>query len=200
MELMMTQATQVTISLTSDTLDSKAGAEVFARVRHTANVITRLARQNQVQVSAPVMLESGIRFKNEALKQTEKQLFRLTKTPVDEEPQTVTLYSGENVYSECAYVGATIRHLVMTQGYQYKDFAIIARTLDAYRGVLDVALEQYEVPYFMDTARSIFAEPLMCLVLSALQIFKSSFSSDEMFAYLKICNAEIGRASCRERV
>lgn len=46
-------------------------------------------------------------------------------------------------------------------------------------------LEQYEVPYFMDTPRSVYAEPLMCLVLYALQILKSSFSSDDMFVYLK---------------
>ena len=96
-----------------------------------------------------------------------------------------TLYSGETVYHEAAYIGATIRHLMMNEGYQYQDFAIIARSLDHYRGVLDVALEQYEVPYFMDTPRSVYAEPLMCLVLYALQILKSNFSSDDMFVYLK---------------
>ena len=37
----------------------------------------------------------------------------------------------------------------------------------------------------MDTPRSVYAEPLMCLVLYALQILKSNFSSDDMFVYLK---------------
>ena len=182
---MLSQACEVTVSLSCDTLDNQMGAEVFARVRHTANVLMRMARQHHVQVSAPIVLEPGIRFATEDLKHLEHQIFRVEKEPLSNVPDVITLYSGETVYHEAAYIGATIRHLMMNEGYQYQDFAIIARSLDHYRGVLDVALEQYEVPYFMDTPRSVYAEPLMCLVLYALQILKSNFSSDDMFVYLK---------------
>jgi len=184
-ELMMIQAQQVTVSLTCDTLDSGTGADVFARVRHTAHVLIRLARQNHVQICAPVMLQFGIRFASEALKQAERQLFRPIQTPVHLEPQCISLYCGDTIYSEAAYIGAAIRNLVMDEGYRYEDFTIISRTLDSYHSILGAALEQYEIPFFMDTPRSVFSEPLMCLVLSALQVLKSGFSSDELFNYLK---------------
>ncbi len=184
-ELMLSQAGQVTVALTCDTLDHEAGAEVFSRVRHTANVLTRLARRNHVAVSAPVMLTDGVRFAQTDLDRLEQQVFRVEKQPFSHTPDGIGLFSGETVYSEAAYIGAAIRHLVMNEGYAYRDFAIIARNLDPYRGVLDTALERYEVPYFMDTPRSVYAEPLMCMVLYALQILKSGFSSDNVFVYLK---------------
>ena len=51
------------------------------------------------------------------------------KEPLSNVPDVITLYSGETVYHEAAYIGATIRHLMMNEGYQYQDFAIIARSL-----------------------------------------------------------------------
>ena len=183
--LMMVQAEQVSISLTCDTLDDAVGAEVFARVRHTANLLLRLARQNGVKTAVPVALKPGARFANEALRQVEAQVFSSAKQPQTGVPEQVAVYCAETVYGEAAFVGATIRRLVMEQGYRYSDFAIIARDLEDYRSILDTALEQYEVPYFMDTARCVYAEPLMCFVLYALEILKSGFSSDAVFVYLK---------------
>ncbi|MFR5069423.1 MAG: hypothetical protein ACLTE2_06085 [Eubacteriales bacterium] len=51
-------------------------------------------------------------------------------------------------------------------------------------------MEQHEVPYFMDTPRSVYAEPLMCLVLYALQILKAIFLRTR---YVCIFKNRIGR-------
>lgn len=182
---MLEQAACVTVALTCDTLDEQGGAEVFARVRHTGHVLRRLARECGAKELEPVLCRQGVRFMNGALKTVEQQLLRSRKQPVQQQPESVVLYSAETVQREVAYVAATIRQLVMQEGYRYGEIAVIARDLEPYRGVLETTLEQYEVPYFADVPREIYTEPLMCLVLYALQILKSGFASDDVFVYLK---------------
>ncbi|HEX3037942.1 MAG TPA: PD-(D/E)XK nuclease family protein [Oscillospiraceae bacterium] len=186
LELMIQQADDVAVSLCTDTLDDpEHGMGLFSQVRRTAKQVLRLARENGVKVAAPVVLESGKRFQHDDLAALEKFAFRVVHTAYTDKTENVILYDAKTAYDESAFVASSIRSLVIEKGYRYRDFAIITRSLDNYRGNLDVALEQYEIPYFMDKPRAIDTEPLMHLVLCAFQIVKSGFQSDDIFAYLK---------------
>ena len=52
---------------------------------------------------------------------------------------------------------------------------MIARETESYRGVLDAALESYEIPYFMDQPEPLEEKPLITLVLSALECVQSGY-------------------------
>ncbi len=186
LEEIIQQADDVYVSLCTDTLDDpENGMGLFSQVRRTAKQVLRLARENGVKVAAPITLESGARFQNVALAALEASAFRVSHLPYTDKTEDVILYDAQHTYDESEFVASSIRRLVMEKGYRYRDFAIIARSLENYRGVLDVALERYQIPYFMDKPRAIDAEPLMHLVLSAFKIVKSGFQSDEIFTYLK---------------
>ncbi|HEX3037945.1 MAG TPA: PD-(D/E)XK nuclease family protein [Oscillospiraceae bacterium] len=186
LELMIQQADDVTVSLCTDMLDDpEHGMGLFSQVRRTAKQVLQLARENGVKVAAPVVLESGKRFQHTDLAALEESAFRVVHTTYTGKTENVILYDAKTAYDESAFVASSIRSLVIQKGYRYRDFAIITRSLDNYRGNLDVALEQYEIPYFMDKPRAIDTEPLMHLVLCAFQIVKSGFQSDDIFAYLK---------------
>lgn len=185
--LILRQAEEVCVALCTDQLDDpERGSGLFSLVRRTAKKLIRIARQNGISVSAPVVLNSAVRFQGEDLKALEEGIYRPAHlNPYTKESPSVTLYEAKNSYDEAAFVAATIRRLVIHKGYRYRDFTVIARHPDSYQGILDEALEKWEIPYFMDKPEEIDAEPLMRLVLSAFRITQGGFRTDDIFLYLK---------------
>ena len=187
------QAEDMYAALCADKLDDpEHGMGLFSLVRRTGKRLIQTAQQEHVKVAAPEVLESGRRYKNPALAAVEAGAYRFGREKSDCPADGVLVYEAGNVYDEAAFVAATIRNLVMEEGYRYRDFAVIARSDERYRGVLDTALERWQVPCFMDNPRPIDAEPLMRLVLAAFQTVQTGFSSDAVFSYLKTGLAGLG--------
>jgi ATP-dependent helicase/nuclease subunit B len=184
--LILAQADDLYVTLCTDQLDDpECGMGLFSLVRRTGKNLMRMAQQNNVKIAAPVLLESGRRFESASLAALETGAYRFGHSAAHCETNDVIIYEAKNAYDEAAFVAATIRNLVVDEQYRYRDFAVIARSPDNYRGILDLSLERWQIPYFMDKPQAIDAEPLMRLVLSAFQIIKSGFSSDSVFSYLK---------------
>lgn len=182
---MLEQADEVYVSLCTDALDDpERGMGLFSLVRHTGNALIRMAKERGVRVAAPDCLEPGKRFRAGGLFALEAGAFR-TMHGAAQPAQGVTLYEAKDAYDEAEFAAAAIRELVMEHGYRYRDFAVIARSPERYRGILDLALEHRGIPYFMDKPQAVDAEPLMRLVLSAFQVVRSGFASGDVFAYLK---------------
>lgn len=180
------QADDVYITLCTDGLaDPEEGTGLFSAVRKTAGKLIRLARENGAAVAQPVLLPSGKRFRSPDLAHLESVLFRGEMTAPEQAAEHIAVYRGENVYDEAEYVATEIRSLVMEKGYRYRDIAVIARTPEAYRGCLDVAMEKRGIPYFMDQPKAIDAEPLIHFVLSAFRVVTGGFASEAVFSYLK---------------
>lgn len=184
--LILEQADDLYVALCADQLDDpERGMGLFSLVRRTAKNLMRMAKQNDVKIASPVTLQSGLRFASPSLAVLEAGAYRCGHSAASCEVSDVTIYEANNAYDESAFVAATIRNLVIENHFRYRDFAVIARTPDDYRGVLDSSLDRWQIPYFMDKPQTIDTEPLMCLVLSAFKIVQSSFSSDYVFSYLK---------------
>lgn len=184
--LILTQAEDLYVTLCTDQLDDpERGMGLFSLVRRTGKNLMRMAKQNNVKIAAPQLLPGGQRFESPALAAVEVGVYRFGRGAASLNNGDVTVYEAKNAYDEAAFVASTIRNLVIEKQYRYRDFAIIARSPEQYRGILDTALERRQVPYFMDKPQSVDAEPLMRLVLSAFQIIQSGFSSDSVFSYLK---------------
>lgn len=52
-------------------------------------------------------------------------------------PAEVTVYRAADLYDEAEFVAASIRNLVMEEGYHYGDFTIIARHPEEYASMLE---------------------------------------------------------------
>ena len=186
LESILRQADDLFVTLCTDRIDDpENGMGLFSLVRKTANRLIRIAKENNISVAAPEKLPEGVRFRNPALAALERGIFRPGRHEDTEKTDAVTIYQARDCYDEAEYTAMTIRRLVLEEGYRYRDFAVIVRSMDSYRISLPAALEQWEVPAFLDRPRSIDAEPLMRLVLSAFRIVRGGFQSDDVFAYLK---------------
>lgn len=186
LEQILVQADHVTVTLCADHLDDpEQGMGLFSLVRRTGKNLIRLAKRNGIPVAAPVVLKSGTRFHSPALAALEEGVYRPSRTAWEGGCDAAAVYEARNAYDEAAFAASTIRNLVMNQGMRYRDFAVIARTPEKYRGILDSAFERRDIPYFMDDPQPVDAEPLMRLVLSAFRAVRYGFRSDDVFQYLK---------------
>lgn len=186
LQLILRQGQQLTVALCTDHLhDPENGRGLFAPVCKTASTLMHLARENGVKVAAPQQLEPGVRYQAEELAFLERNLFRMERERWTESVEAVQCFQGKNRHDEAVFVAQEIRRLVMEKGYRYRDFAVISRHLQPYRGVLDVAFDRHEIAYFIDDPKEIDSEPIMLAVLSAFRILTSYYNSESIFTYLK---------------
>ena len=184
LEVILRQAAEVRVTLCGDGL-AGPDAGLFAIGRATAKRLLRIAAENGVKAAAPVQLKAGRRFQNPTLTALEAGIYRPVRETFGQPCSDVAVYEAKNRYDEAAFVCAMIRNLVKGKGYRYRDFAVIARSTDTYEGILDAAMERWEIPYFMDCPQLVESEPLMRLVLTAFRIVQYGFRSDDVFQYLK---------------
>ncbi len=92
--------------------------------------------------------------------------------PATDERITVTVHSVIGVEEELASTCRTILDLVETNGYQFDDIGIVARTLDPYRTLLSSVFDRYRVPFSTTAGRPLMQEPLckVMLQLAALSL------------------------------
>ncbi len=158
---------------------------LFSGVNRTVNKILRIAQKNNVKIGNTFYLTVPQRFKSVELKNLERQFFCSKKEILTQKINDVFIFNGSTKYSEAEFVCRTIKRYICSSNYKYSDFAVLTRNDETYKGILDVAFEKYEIPYFMDRREDIDSKPLMQLVLSTLEIINSNFCSENIFKYLK---------------
>ena len=78
-----------------------------------------------------------------------------------------------------------ILRLVRDKGYRYKDIAVCMREIDSYDKITSVIFNEYNIPYFLDKKREILSNPLVVLIISALEILVTNWSYESVFKYVK---------------
>lgn len=184
LECILKQSQDCYVSLCLDEVHAK-GEDLFSPVKRTESQLKRMAKQHGIPIAVPIRMEPGRRFQGTGLRVLERQIYRRVKEVFPSEVDDISLFSAATPYEEADYVARTIRRLVMEKGYRYREFEVIARSTDRYQGILNHALEKYEIPYFMDEAEMLDTKPLMNLLLSAFDVVTKGWNSDEIFRYLK---------------
>lgn len=96
----------------------------------------------------------------------------------------ISTYLCETPYSESDIVAGQIRKAVKN-GLRYSEIAIILRDAEKYRGILDTALDKYDIPYFMSEKTDLMVKPLTKFIFSALKIKESNWRLSNVIAHLK---------------
>ena len=189
-ERLMRQSRDMLVALTDDNLDGS----LFFVPRRTRSRLTRMAQEMGEEIAPNVILNEPMRFANDELRALECNAYRLRKEPFDGECSAIELYRASGIYDECDYAARSIRKLI-EEGCRYRDIAVIARSIDAYRGILDTIFDKYGIRYFMDKPQNIDASPLVRLVTAAFEIVNRGFERESVLALLKtgLCSYDVER-------
>lgn len=187
--------TSVTVVLTLP----KASSEAFeySEIREAHQRLVRLANEQRCDVKLE-RTDSQKNAPNPLFADTLSLIFRSTgkldKDFLSLYGETLTVYEAETPYDECDFITQDIKMRVMG-GAKYSDFGILARSISAYDGILNVAFEKAEIPLFLSTNIDIESYEVIKLIYSALAIITGGYSRRDVITYAKcsLCGVPRGR-------
>lgn len=182
LDLIMEQAEDFYITLC---MDGKTKDELFFTVNRTKKRIIRSAQRLSLKIASPVNLTVNYRTQNEALLCVESGIYRFDAQPKAVNARGVTIGVASDIFEECDYIAGRIQKLALSGICRYKDIAVVCRSSEKYRGILDAVFESHRIPYFMSKPQQIDTKPLMLLVLSALEYVITPSDSEKIFAIAK---------------
>ncbi len=102
-----------------------------------------------------------------------------------QDDEDLRIFEAENPYEECDFVAADIKRRIMDGKRRYSDFAILARDIGSYRGILSVAFEKAGIPLFISEEDRISSFEITRLISSALAAISSGYSRNDVMTYAK---------------
>lgn len=197
---LMQQAELLVVTLCTDRLhDDTEGMDRFSVVMKTAARLLRAAEEIGCPVDKHLLLMTPHRFTNDTLVALEATAFtgeRLETPPSD----AVTITRCGDIYEESRFVSERIRYLLREKGVRAREIAIVTRNLSAYHGVLDAALENADIPYYLDRRAPIVSEGIVAATLTALRIVTGGWRTELLLQLMKtgLLGFSIGSASLLE--
>ncbi len=180
MEQIFTQAENVYVSLTNDP-EITEEYSVFHNIRKATLKIESLAKSRGVRVAEPMVLK-GNYYKSKGISNVE-QLLSGAKLPQNAEGDGVTVCRAKTLYDEVDFVAATIRRLVRTENYRYRDFVVIARDSEKYQPHIESAFKKNKINCFSDSKIPLSAFPICVAARNAVNAL--NFSTDAVLSFHK---------------
>lgn len=185
---LMGQVDRLTVTLCADRdAADPDGVDRLSVAMDTAQRLKRAAGTVGCAIAKPVFLMTPYRFRNDALRVLEERAF-CPKDPdaaIPDAGDAVTLTACADMYAEARFVAQSIRRLMRVDGIRAREIAVVARNLGDYIGVLDAALEQAQIPYYLDRRAPIVSEGLVTAVLTALRIASGKWRTDSLLQLMK---------------
>ena len=129
---------------------------------------------------------SSVRFMgSEALGHLEQNFYKYPYKKFPGPTEDVCITASANPYSEVEDTARDIIRLCRECGFRYRDIAVTMRNPDSYSSIVKSVFKRYGIPFFLDGKRDIDGHPLIVFILSALEIFTSSWSYEAVFRYAK---------------
>ncbi|MBE6601217.1 MAG: hypothetical protein E7637_01765 [Ruminococcaceae bacterium] len=181
------QSDTVTLSICMDKLSSTLPH--FKSPIQTSLNLLRMAQEMNIPAKKHALLPQNTE-KSPVLAMLERDLWRFDLRKEnreifsDEEKKAVKMISCKNLYEEAEAAALNILGLSQ-RGIPYGEIAVVVRDLEVYRGVLDAALERYEIPYFLSERTDLSSKPLSRLILSALRAISRHYAQQDVITLVK---------------
>lgn len=198
LEILLGMAEQVTVTVTMDPEENpyRRGEEqeLFCLSRETVCRMVDLSSLSGAGRREDVLLSGRPyhRFKDcPELQFAEKELFRhrgnayAADAASPKNGNGITFVRTASPAEEVSVIAAEVNRLVKSRGLRYRDIAVITGDLSVYRGEFAHQFEAGQIPYFIDSKKSILENPATDLVRSALDVMEKDFSYEAVFRYLK---------------
>ena len=122
--------------------------------------------------------------KNEELAFLEKNLFRKENVKA-KAAGAIEINRCSDVDNECRIFCETLIKEIQKNNYRYRDVALICADMTKYQKPLAKYLTRYNIPFYMDSNRSIVSNPLVKYILSVTDILKNNFRQEDVLRFLR---------------
>ncbi len=179
-------AKDVYISFVCESLDhNNDGAGVFTIPVKTVNRLIRSAKSAGCSVASPKVFKENYSFCLPALKHIEENLTSRKLHKYEAEKSGIRLLCASDPYDEIRCAAGEINRLVREQGMNYRDIAVIARSMERFDSAIREIFPIYGIPHYMDEKENASAIPLIAGVAAALDAACGSFDTASVIAFAK---------------
>ncbi|KAF0818045.1 MULTISPECIES: helicase-exonuclease AddAB subunit AddB [unclassified Cytobacillus] len=184
-EQMMKQCRNVTITLTLDQPHSDASDELhlFRMPGENYQTIKEMTSRNMLDVEE-ILLSEQKRWSIPSLKHLEAHFDSRPAEPFSGEAD-IHIGQAVNRRAEIEGLARKINKLVRTEGYRYRDIAVLARNGHEYHDIIETVFRDYDIPFFIDQKRTMMNHPLVELIRSTLEIINGNWRYEPIFRAVK---------------
>ena len=109
----------------------------------------------------------------------------------------IRVFEADSPFEMCEFVAEDIKRRVIG-GASYSDFAVVCASAGVYRGLIDTALSEAEIPSFISYSRDASEFEAIKLIYTAYSAIRSGFSRDDVITYAKSGLSGISQDECDE--
>lgn len=179
LERIISQAKDVYICLTND-INSQKEYDIFTNIRITIQKTEKIANKFGVKIGQPIILDNP-HYASSSLANLER-LMSGNEFEADND-SAITVCKANTVFDEAEFTARTIRRLVRTKNYRFRDFVIIARDTEKYEQAIEYACNKNEIPYFSDKRMPLSSLPMAVLCENAINAL--DYSTQGILDFLK---------------
>jgi ATP-dependent helicase/nuclease subunit B len=190
-EKLLQKTDSVNMTLVTDVLHNGASydkTEVFARTNFTEEKLVKLCSKINVKIEKPINLNENSlkRFKdNIELSHLEKYYHAYPYRSYKNETSNICVFEATNLYSEVEETAKDIIRLVREKNIRYRDITVATRDLNRYSNLIESIFNEYDIPSFIDEKREVKSNPIVVIIVSALEMYSKRYNYESVFRYLK---------------
>ncbi len=178
----------ITLCMSNSSNKEEDVTDIFNAIKNTEKRIVKMMEENNIGYLEPIDLNKGVPYRfrdSKELAHLEEHFFTYPFKIYNGENSNIRLYKANNSYDEIDTIAKDIIRLVRDKNFRYKDIAVICRNINDYEKITSVIFTQYGIPYFLDRKIQVLSNPIIILIMSAIEILIRNWSYESIFKYLK---------------
>ncbi len=96
----------------------------------------------------------------------------------------ISLFCARDLYSETEYIAKQIINEIKN-GAEFSDIGIMCASPEKYEHLIEAIFSDYNIPYFIDSDKSVTEHPIALTVLGIFEIAEENWSYESVFKYLR---------------
>ena len=180
----LTSLCDVTIELTFPKEDKEAFE--YTELRSTQRRLTRMASAKGVEVRIKSFPDEE-NIAPKSLKYIADNIWRSNPENDNKDlriTDEIRIMLADDPYDECDFVASDIKRKIMA-GAHYSDFAVIARDINDYDGIVDGAFADAKIPLYISKGESLSGYELIRLIDASYRVLQSGFSYESVISFAK---------------
>ena len=180
------QAHSVTVTLLGDDSDPQLFSNGVRQCHRLRKLATECGCKCEVN---NLVSECGTAFSH-----LEKYFLGADETWQGDAPP-IAFYQANTAYSEVEYVSAQLRKLAQN-GVRWRDMAVATRSMEVYGPLLEAVFRRDEIPAYISRRSDILEQPVLTLLLSAVDAVTGGFEYEDVFRCLKTGMTQLTADEC----
>ncbi len=180
---MVKNGADVTVALPTHTLNREEAGPTADSAEEARKIVAYCKRMGEA--CRIVDLQKFASFEREEFALLEEEYACPSGKSSPKTPEYIHLYAGADRFDEAEYTAATIAKKVREEGYHYRDFTLIVRSLEEYGGILDPIFEQYEIPLFYHRKTPLRQRNPIPMISALFSMATEGYSREAVLAFVK---------------